>query len=160
MDDLARRRATHTRVCMVRVLAKVVKNLSKPVDLEIYLRCIGRLHQLAGVDKSYLTLSGQAFCTALDSIEQHKDLWSKQVTHLVIVVVLVLIVVIVFIVVKFDVVDAVVVVVIVFVMVIVIVVVVDIVVVVFIVVFYVAVVIFLVVNFGVVVIGVLSFRQL
>ena len=137
---------------MVRVLAKVVKNLSKPGDLEIYLRCIGRLHQLAGVDKSYLTLSGQAFCTALDSIEQHKDLWSKQVTHLVIVV-------IVFIVVKFDVVDAVVVVVIVFVMVIVIVVVVDIIVVVFIVVFYVAVVIFIVVNFVVVVIGVLSFRE-
>ena len=79
MDDLARRRATHTRVCLVRVLAKVVKNLNKPADLEIYLKCIGRLHQLAGVDQSYLTLSGQAFCKALDSIEHHKDLWSKQV---------------------------------------------------------------------------------
>ena len=79
MDDLARRRATHTRVCLVRVLGKVVKNLNNPIELETYLKCIGRLHQLAGVDQSYLTLSGQAFCAALDSIEHHKDLWSKQV---------------------------------------------------------------------------------
>ena len=79
MDDLARRRATHTRVCLVRVLGKVVRNLDNPAELDTYLKCIGRLHQLAGVDQSYLILSGQAFCTALDSIEQHRDLWSRQV---------------------------------------------------------------------------------
>ena len=68
MVDLAIHRATHTRVCLLRVLGKVVKNLNNPVELETYLNCIGRLHQLAGVDQSYLTLSGQAFCAALDSI--------------------------------------------------------------------------------------------
>ena len=82
MDDLARRKVTHTKVCLVRVLSKVIRNLENPKELDRYLRCIGRLHQLAGVDKSYLGLSGKSFCDALDSIEQHKELWSKQVKKL------------------------------------------------------------------------------
>ena len=32
-----------------------------------------------GVDIEFLDISGYAFCEALDSIEQHKDLWSPQV---------------------------------------------------------------------------------
>ena len=72
----------HTKVCLVRVLSKVIRNLENPQELDTYLRCIGRLHQLAGVDKSYLSLSGKSFCDALDSIEQHKELWSKEVNAL------------------------------------------------------------------------------
>ena len=83
MDDLARRKVTHTKVCLVRVLSKVIRNLENPVELDKYLHCIGRLHQLAGVDKSYLSLSGKSFCDALDSIEQHKELWSKQVQTII-----------------------------------------------------------------------------
>ena len=82
MDDLARRKMIHTKVCLVRVLSKVIRNLENPHELDTYLRCIGRLHQLAGVDKSYLSLSGKSFCDALDSIEQHKELWSKEVNAL------------------------------------------------------------------------------
>ena len=80
MDDLARRKVMHTKVHLVRVLSKVIRNLEKPAELDTYLRCIGRLHQLAGVDSSYLSMSGKSFCDALDSIEQHKELWSKQVS--------------------------------------------------------------------------------
>ena len=80
MDDLARRKVMHTKVHLVRVLSKVIRNLENPEELDTYLRCIGRLHQLAGVDSSYLSMSGKSFCDALDSIEQHKELWSKQVS--------------------------------------------------------------------------------
>ena len=83
MDDLARRKVMHTKVHLVRVLSKVIRNLEKPAELDTYLRCIGRLHQLAGVDSSYLSMSGKSFCDALDSIEQHKELWSKQVSRAV-----------------------------------------------------------------------------
>ena len=83
MDDLARRKVMHTKVHLVRVLSKVIRNLEKPEELDTYLRCIGRLHQLAGVDSSYLSMSGKSFCDALDSIEQHKELWSKQVSRAV-----------------------------------------------------------------------------
>ena len=34
---------------------------------------------ITGVDIEFLDISGYAFCEALDSIEQHKDLWSPQV---------------------------------------------------------------------------------
>ena len=81
MDDLARRKVMHTKVHLVRVLSKVIRNLERPAELDTYLRCIGRLHQLAGVDSSYLSMSGKSFCEALDSIEQHKELWSKQVSQ-------------------------------------------------------------------------------
>ena len=83
MDDLARRKVMHTKVHLVRVLSKVIRNLEKPEELDTYLRCIGRLPQLAGVDSSYLSMSGKSFCDALDSIEQHKELWSKQVSRAV-----------------------------------------------------------------------------
>ena len=79
MDDLARRKVIHSKVCLVRVINKVLRNLENPTQLEDYLRCIGRLHQLAGVDQTYLALSGKSFCDALDTIQQHKELWSKQV---------------------------------------------------------------------------------
>ena len=82
MDDLARRKVIHSKVCLVRVISKVLRNLENPTQLEDYLRCIGRLHQLAGVDQTYLALSGKSFCDALDTIQQHKELWSKQVTPL------------------------------------------------------------------------------
>ena len=82
MDDLARRKVMHTKVHLVRVLSKVIRNLEKPEELDTYLRCIGRLHQLAGVDQTYLALSGKSFCDALDTIQQHKELWSKQVSSL------------------------------------------------------------------------------
>merc|ERR1719220_1967552 len=58
MDDLARRRSTHTRVCLVRVVGRVVRNLERPKEVFGYLRTAGRLHQLAGVDRSFLALSG------------------------------------------------------------------------------------------------------
>ena len=61
MDDLARRKVMHTKVHLVRVLSKVIRNLEKPAELDTYLRCIGRLHQLAGVDSSYLSMSGKSF---------------------------------------------------------------------------------------------------
>ena len=77
--SLARRKAIHTKVCLVRVISKVLRNLENPQELDDYLRCIGRLHQLAGVDQTYLKLSGKSFCEALDSIQQHKELWSQQV---------------------------------------------------------------------------------
>ena len=80
MDDLARRKVIHTKVCLVRVISKVLRNLDNPQELDDYLRCIGRLHQLAGVDQTYLKLSGKSFCEALDSIQQHKELWSQQVS--------------------------------------------------------------------------------
>ena len=80
MDDLARRKVIHTKVCLVRVISKVLRNLENPQELDDYLRCIGRLHQLAGVDQTYLKLSGKSFCEALDSIQQHKELWSQQVS--------------------------------------------------------------------------------
>ena len=80
MDDLARRKVVHTKVCLVRVISKVLRNLESPQELDDYLHCIGRLHQLAGVDKTYLKLSGKSFCEALDSIQQHKELWSQQVS--------------------------------------------------------------------------------
>ena len=67
------------QVHLVRVLSKVIRHLEQPQELDTYLRCIGRLHQLAGVDRSYLLMSGKSFCEALDSIEQHKELWSNQV---------------------------------------------------------------------------------
>ena len=86
MDDLARRKMIHTKVCLVRVLSKVIRNLEDPQELDTYLRCIGRLHQLAGVDKSYLGLSGKSFCDALDSIEQHKELWSKEVSIFIMII--------------------------------------------------------------------------
>ena len=79
MDDLARRKVVHTKVCLVRVISKVLRNLENPQQLDDYLHCIGRLHQLAGVDQTYLKLSGKSFCEALDSIQQHKELWSQQV---------------------------------------------------------------------------------
>ena len=82
MDDLARRKVIHSKVCLVRVINKVLRNLENPTQLEDYLRCIGRLHQLAGVDQTYLALSGKSFCDALDTIQQHKELWSKQVSSL------------------------------------------------------------------------------
>ena len=34
MDDLARRRATHTRVCLVRVVGKVIRQLDNPAQLD------------------------------------------------------------------------------------------------------------------------------
>ena len=80
MDDLARRKVVHTKVCLVRVISKVLRHLDNPQELEEYLHCIGRLHQLAGVDQTYLALSGKSFCEALDTIQQHKELWSKQVS--------------------------------------------------------------------------------
>ena len=80
MDDLARRKVIHTKVCLVRVISKVLRHLDSPQELEEYLHCIGRLHQLAGVDQTYLALSGKSFCEALDTIQQHKELWSKQVS--------------------------------------------------------------------------------
>ena len=80
MDDLARRKVIHTKVCLVRVISKVLRHLDNPQELEEYLHCIGRLHQLAGVDQTYLALSGKSFCEALDTIQQHKELWSKQVS--------------------------------------------------------------------------------
>ena len=67
------------QVHLVRVLSKVIRHLEQPQELDTYLRCIGRLHQLAGVDRAYLLMSGKSFCEALDSIEQHKELWSNQV---------------------------------------------------------------------------------
>ena len=79
MDDLARRKVIHSKVCLVRVINKVLRNLENPQELDDYLHCIGRLHQLAGVDQTYLKLSGKSFCEALDSIQQHKELWSQQV---------------------------------------------------------------------------------
>ncbi|XP_023325309.1 uncharacterized protein LOC111699017 [Eurytemora carolleeae] len=79
MDDLARRKFTHSQVCLVRVIGRLVKNLDDPGSVEHYLRCVGRLHQLAGVDIEFLDISGKAFCKALDSIEQHRELWSPQV---------------------------------------------------------------------------------
>ena len=34
---------------------------------------------ITGVDIEFLDISGKAFCKALDSIEQHRELWSPQV---------------------------------------------------------------------------------
>ena len=70
----------HSNGVLVMVISKVLRNLENPQELDDYLRCIGRLHQLAGVDQTYLKLSGKSFCEALDSIQQHKELWSQQVS--------------------------------------------------------------------------------
>ncbi len=50
--------------------------------MEDYLRFVGRLHDVAGVDPRFLDITGHAFCHALDNLNQkhlHGDIWNSQV---------------------------------------------------------------------------------
>lgn len=61
---------------------KVLKNLEDLSEVESYLRFVGRLHDVAGVDPRYLDVTGHAFCHALDHMDQkahHGDIWNSQV---------------------------------------------------------------------------------
>ena len=51
-------------------------------EVEDYLRFVGRLHDVAGVDPRFLDVTGLAFCHALDQLDQrslHGDIWNSQV---------------------------------------------------------------------------------
>ena len=51
-------------------------------EVEDYLRFVGRLHDVAGVDPRFLDITGLAFCHALDVLDQkgfHGDIWNSQV---------------------------------------------------------------------------------
>ena len=39
-------------------------------EVEDYLRFVGRLHDVAGVDPRFLDITGLAFCHALDVLDQ------------------------------------------------------------------------------------------
>jgi hypothetical protein len=49
-----------------------LENLNEVTD---YLRFVGRLHDVAGVDPHFLDLTGLAFCQALDQLSHHVDIW-------------------------------------------------------------------------------------
>ena len=51
-------------------------------EVEDYLKFVGRLHDVAGVDPRFLDITGLAFCHALDVLDQkgfHGDIWNSQV---------------------------------------------------------------------------------
>ena len=61
---------------------QVLKHLEDLSEVEDYLRFVGRLHDVAGVDPRFLDVTGLAFCHALDQLDQrslHGDIWNSQV---------------------------------------------------------------------------------
>lgn len=60
----------------------MLKHLEDLSEVEDYLRFVGRLHDVAGVDPRFLDVTGLAFCHALDQLDQrslHGDIWNSQV---------------------------------------------------------------------------------
>ena len=49
------------------------------VDISFHITGVDISFHITGVDIEFLDISGKAFCKALDSIEQHRELWSPQV---------------------------------------------------------------------------------
>ena len=47
---------------------QVLKHLEDLSEVEDYLRFVGRLHDVAGVDPRFLDVTGLAFCHALDQV--------------------------------------------------------------------------------------------
>ena len=63
-------------------MLQVLKHLEDLSEVEDYLRFVGRLHDVAGVDPRFLDITGLAFCHALDQLDQrslHGDIWNSQV---------------------------------------------------------------------------------
>jgi hypothetical protein len=54
---------------------QVLKHLENLNEVSDYLRFVGRLHDVAGVDPHFLDLTGLAFCQALDQLGHHVDIW-------------------------------------------------------------------------------------
>ena len=51
------------------------------VDISFHITGVDISFHITGVDIEFLDISGKAFCKALDSIEQHRELWSPQVIY-------------------------------------------------------------------------------
>lgn len=63
------------------MVMQVLKHLEDLTEVDDYLRFVGRLHDVAGVDPRFLDLTGLAFCQALDQLDQldQRGLWNSQV---------------------------------------------------------------------------------
>ena len=61
---------------------QVLKHLEDLREVEDYLKFVGRLHDVAGVDPRFLDVTGLAFCHALHHLDHkslHGDIWNSQV---------------------------------------------------------------------------------
>ena len=59
-----------------------MKHLEDLREVEDYLKFVGRLHDVAGVDPRFLDVTGLAFCHALHHLDHkslHGDIWNSQV---------------------------------------------------------------------------------
>jgi hypothetical protein len=56
--------------------AQVLKHLENLNEVSDYLRFVGRLHDVAGVDPHFLDLTGLAFCQALDQVSMLTKLFT------------------------------------------------------------------------------------
>ena len=59
------------------IFLQVLKHLEDLSEFEDYLRFVGRLHDVAGVDPRFLDVTGLAFCHALDQLVKSRTTWAN-----------------------------------------------------------------------------------